>query len=136
MLPCFIFNAILFVISKASIDKDQDRYLKERNLKCGIVTKAKNRGASSRVINGRPSLHTYPWMVHIVLKMFKDENLISSSDERIGLMDSEGFFISDKAILTCGHCVCWDKNADEVFPFPRTCGPENAMGGNLSLIHI
>ena len=61
MWTSVIFELALFTINLALIDQEQYRYLKKRNLNCGIVTKDKTEEPSSRIINAHPSLHTYPY---------------------------------------------------------------------------
>ena len=116
----------------ASIDQDQYRYLKTRNLDCGIITKAKRKGESSRIMNGNPSIHTYPWMVQVILKLYRDKTFIGANvgNFKYSLFVNAGAFISDKAIITCGHCICNGEDPTTEDPYLITCGAENPSGGN------
>ena len=68
----FVFNIFSFVIISTLVDPDQLRYLKKRNIECGIVSEAKTDGLSTRIVNGKPSSDTYPWMIQIILKAVND----------------------------------------------------------------
>ena len=48
----FVFDICFFTMISCSIDPDQDRYLKKRGMKCGIVPESKIPGMSARVVNG------------------------------------------------------------------------------------
>ena len=48
----------LFNGAESSIDKDQDKFLK--NIKCGIATRSLNTKVSSRIINSETIDYLYP----------------------------------------------------------------------------
>ena len=65
MWVVIIFYVGFFPKIFSMIDLDQQRYLKKINMKCGIETEDKTAGWSARVVNGKPSLNTYSWMVKL-----------------------------------------------------------------------
>ena len=132
----FIFNSVLFTLSTSLIDQHQNQYLKKLGIKCGIVTKGKNEQTSSRILNANPSENTYSWMVHVMLKLYADENISKKNAPKYGIFDAAGAIISDKAVITCGHCICNDVKATEQFPYLLTCGEENPKGKSQNNLNI
>ena len=122
------FSFILFAMGSSLIDEDQNLYLKKLNIECGIVNKDKIESTSSRIINAKPSIHTYSWMAQIKMKLYTDKKFISNNNEKFKIYDAAGTFISDKAVLTCGHCICHESDASPEMPFPYSCGTENPSG--------
>ena len=133
-----IFNSVLFTLSTSLriIDQHQNQYLKKFGIKCGVVTKDKNEQASSRIVNANPSENTYSWMVHVILKLYADENISKKNNPKYGMFDAAGAMISDKAVITCGHCICNDVDATEHFPYLLTCGEENPKGKSQNNLNI
>ena len=106
------------------IDQDQYTYLKRKNIDCGIVNEIPDKMTSSRIINAKPSTNIYPWMAHIRHKIYKDEDFLDTKDKKYGLFDSAGAVISDKAIITCGHCICNNEEPIIGTPYIVTCIPD------------
>ena len=132
----FIISSILFKMCASSFDNDQLRYLKKLDIKCGVVSNDKIKDASSRIVNARPSMNTYSWMVHISQKLYTDENFVISDGVEYGIFNAAGAFISDNAVLTCGHCICNDLDATRDWPYLFTCGAENPLGEMLENLNI
>ena len=125
----FFINTISFVIISALIDPDQLRYLKKRKIECGIVSEAKTEGLSTRIVNGKPSSNTYPWMVQIILKLY-------DVYDEYDIFPTSGSLISDKAVLTCAHCICNNKEPNREEPYIVTCGQEDPLGRNKENLNI
>ena len=123
-------------MSVSLIDRQQYSYLRKRNLDCGIVQKPKTDGASARITNANPSLHDYPWMVYIFVKWYKDENLISPNDNNYGILYGSGSFITEQAVLTCGHCVCNEDHPTKDNPYLYNCGSEDPDGINQVNLNV
>ena len=122
-------NIMTFVIISSLIDPDQLRYLKKRNIECGIVSEAKTDGLSTRIVNGKPSSNTYPWMVQIILKLY-------DVYDEYDIFPTSGSIISDKAVLTCAHCICNSKEPNREAPYLVTCGQEDPLGRNKENLNI
>ena len=75
-------------------------------------------------------------LILIHLGLYRDKTFIGANVDnfKYGIFVNAGAFISDKAIITCGHCICNDKHVLEIggkhVPFEITCGPENPLGGS------
>ena len=67
-------------------------------------------------------------MAQIKMKLYTDKKCISNNNEKFKIYDAAGTFISDKAVLTCGHCICHESDASPEMPFPYSCGTENPSG--------
>ena len=67
-------------------------------------------------------------MTQIFVKWYIDEKLISNNDKNFKILAAAGAFISDRAVLTCGQCICHQSDASEDMPFPFSCGEENPLG--------
>ena len=86
-------------------DMRWEKLLQERTPqipKCGIkgLMPNQNKAASSRVINGRNTTNKeYPWVAQVTLYM---PHLSIATWEKY----STGTIISNRAILTCQHCIC------------------------------
>ena len=132
----FVINIIFFVIIAALIDPDQLSYLKKQNIECGIVSEDKTGGLSTRIINGKPSSDTYPWMVEVILKLYADTNFVSSNDDEYDVFPTTGSLISDKAVLTCAHCICNEEEPNEDSPYIVTCGQEDPLGRNKENLNV
>ena len=131
-----IIFSILFTMCASSFDNDQLRYLKKLDIKCGVISNDKIKDSSSRIVNARPSMNTYSWMVHISQKLYTDENFVISDGVEYGIFNAAGAFISDNAVLTCGHCICNDLDATRDWPYLFTCGAENLLGEMLENLNI
>ena len=96
-----------YEFAHAEIDNDQNTYLLQRHMKCGINHDTGST-TKSRIVNGKPSEQIYPWMAYIHVRVAVDiiqyPNGKQFIDKRSG-----GVVITDKAIITCGHCLCNDK---------------------------
>ena len=101
-----------------------------------MVHESKIVGMSSRVVNGKPSSNTYPWMVKINQKLYFDPKFITSYDDEFENLGAAGFFISDKAVLTCAHCICNPEKPSKSSPGMYTCGQENPLGKNKENLNI
>ena len=113
---------IIYEFARAEIDKDQNEYLLERNIKCGIKPKSGS-STKSRIVNGKPSEHLYPWMASIHVRIAVDNNKYPNAEKTINT-GSGGVAITEKAIITCGHCLCNSKEPDDkenVKNMTRTC---------------
>ena len=136
MWTILISNSILFAMGSSLVDEDQNNYLKKLNIDCGVVNQDKIEGASSRIVNAKPSSHTYSWMTQIFVKWYVDEKFISNNDKNFKILDSAGALISDRAVLTCGHCICHESDASKDMPFPFSCGVENPLGKTQENLNI
>ena len=105
-------HSMFIVTSSSVIDEDQNSYLKERKIDCGVVTGDKSEESSSRVMNAKPSTKTFSWTVQVTLKLYKDKQYISGNDKEYDILSAQGSFISDKAVITCAHCICKDAHTD------------------------
>ena len=124
MRSILFYHLILVYMAAGLIDQDQYRYLKKRNIDCGIEYKVENYIAATRMINAEPSKKIYPWMAIIWLKRFKSVQFISTTYEKHDLFFSGGTVISDRAILTCGHCICNHKEPSWETPYILSCLPD------------
>ena len=132
MWSLLILNIYLTNVIFGLIDHDQYTYLKRRNIDCGIVNEIAREKTSSRIINAKPSTNIYPWMVHIRQKIYKDNDFVDTNDKKYGLFDSVGTIISDKAVITCGHCICNKEEPIIGTPYLVTCLPdEENMDGSF-----
>ena len=129
-------NIMTFVIISSLIDPDQLRYLKKRNIECGIVSEAKTDGLSTRIVNGKPSSDTYPWMIQIILKLYADTNFVGSNEDEYDVFPTSGSLISDKAVLTCAHCICNEEEPNDDSPYIVTCGQEDPLGRNKENLNV
>ena len=117
-------------MTSSSVDEDQYSYLKERNINCGIETEDKSEESSSRIMNAKPSTKTFSWTAQVDLTLYKDKRYISENDKNYGVISAQGSFISDKAVITCAHCICNNFPVDKEWPYLITCGAENPTGVN------
>ena len=108
--------------SKIDLKWDEEMQRIDPDLKCGIENKYKQL-AKSRIINGiETSNIKYPWMVeivHITRNVLPNGKFVGT---RCG-----GTIVSDKSILTAGHCVCIphsDKKRDPTC-LEDSNGPQN-----------
>ena len=62
--------------------------------------------------------------------MYKDKQFISGNDIEYEIKSAQGSFISDKAVITCAHCICNDLDVNDKWPYLITCGSENPTGVN------
>ena len=125
-----MFHSIFVVTTSSVVDKDQNSYLKERKIDCGVVTGDKSEESSSRVMNAKPSTKTYSWTAQVTRKLFKDKKFISGNDEEYTIFNTQGSLISDMAVVTCAHCICNDRDVDKEWPYLITCGKENPTAVN------
>ena len=95
-----------------------------KDYKCGIENKYEQ-SIKTRVINGRETNNIrYPWLVEIVHVYQLQPNV---PDGKSKFKRCGGTIVSDKSILTAGHCVCIGHNDEKRVP---TCledlnGPQN-----------
>ena len=106
MLKIIIYFILLtpkYVISKyEKIDIEWDEELRsiDEDFKCGIENKYKPSG-TARIVNGRRTTNIrYPWMAAVYNYSPVDLNTYQNFGE------CGGAIISEKSILTAGHCVC------------------------------
>ena len=123
----------IYELAKAEIDDDQNNYLLRRGIKCGIQPDTGS-SSKSRIVNGKPSKRTkdrnipYPWMAFVLTRV-ATENIENPTEEKTIRRRSGGVVITEKAVLTCGHCLCNDMKPDDeknVKHMKRTClkGPD------------
>ena len=99
-----IFFMIVIEICYSEIDRDQDEYLMSTlNVECG-KSPGFSTSSSSRIINGIPAAQAYPWIADVVNFASWDPTSQPSQDVRPSMCG--GSLISDRVVLTAGHCVC------------------------------
>ena len=81
-------------------------------------------------MNAKPSTKTFSWTVQVTQKLYKDKQYTSGNDVEYEILVAQGSFISDKAVITCAHCICNDLDVDKEWPYLITCGSENPTGVN------
>ena len=118
MLAMILFVLLLIreeIVIHSQIDIDWDNQMQEihKDYKCGIENKYEQ-ATKTRVINGRETNNIrYPWLVEIVHVTQLQKNVPSgkSKSSRCG-----GTIVSDRSILTAGHCVCAAHNNEKRDP--------------------
>ena len=129
MLTIISFVLLLIreeTVIHGKIDIDWDNQMQEihKDYKCGIENKYEQ-SIKTRVINGRETNNIrYPWLVEIVHVYQLQPNV---PDGKSKFKRCGGTIVSDKSILTAGHCVCIRHNDEKRVP---TCledmnGPQN-----------
>ena len=105
MWSCIGLFSTIIKISMSEIDKDQYEYLKQKyDIECGASSNSYE-SPTSRIINGLPSKETYPWFADVIVFFAYDPKCNPMKQFTDGLRCG-GAIISDKVILTAGHCVC------------------------------
>ena len=66
-------------------------------VKCGMLPR--KLAASGRIINGKVTDTVYPWMAKVINLEFRNGRLGE-------IYQSAGSIITDRIVLTCGHCIC------------------------------
>ena len=102
-----IFLVLLLICGDTIIESeidlkwDEKMQIIDKDYKCGIENKYQQFN-KARVINGKVTSNVkYPWLVEIVHLIRKVLPNGKVEHERCG-----GTIVSDKSILTAGHCVC------------------------------
>ena len=131
------FLTIIIRISMSEFDRDQYEYLKQKyQIECGTSAvpssledspiQGTSADSTSRIINGISSKETYPWIADVVKFIAYDPRF----DPITKFSDGDtcgGAILSDKVILTAGHCVCkgimHPRDILNSFPYPilETC---------------
>ena len=99
-----ILASIIDIICQ--FDEEFDNELQKRNqyLKCGIKGNDQGNlhypGSNARVINGKETTsRIYPWAAQVFL-------VVHTKGKQDFTRSSSGTMISNKAIISCAHCIC------------------------------
>ena len=137
---CFLLTLYLTIyeFAHAIIDQDQTNYLIEHGIYCGIQLDSGS-STKSRIVNGKRSEHIYPWMAYIRVRVgidtIKYPKVKGNDYVDYG---SGGVAITQKAILTCGHCICNEMEPDDaknIHHMKTTCIP-GLYSFNLNQIYL
>ena len=106
-----LVNSLIIILTSivhihCQFDEEFDKELQTRNqhLKCGIKGSDQGNthypGTNARVINGKETTsRIYPWAAQIFL-------FVQLKGPKDFVLSSSGTMISNKAIISCTHCIC------------------------------
>ena len=97
----------------------QDQYLKKHKIKCGVLPEMQ----AGRIVNGEPTDYIHPWAARIVVTW-------NWGKEEEGVHLAAGSIITDKVVLTCGHCICNHKCQEDNVPVPVNNDPFSEVNLN------
>ena len=128
---------------QAKVDPDQEKYLEKLGMgKCGSITKegktdekkcqlgSSAHKTNGRIINGITCGKFYPWMVGI-----HRGNKQAHSALKVPRYTT-GSIVTDKAIITCGHCICNEQKPSKLNNYMTVTCPQNPTEINDNLNKI
>ena len=92
--------SIVYVLCQFDIEWDKELQRRNKMYTCGIkgsLKESETKNGTARMINGKPTTNKiYPWAAEVFYSRPTSDDLIISA----------GTIISNRAIISCKHCIC------------------------------